>query len=473
MTSEIFIAFAIYALILGGISYFFSSKTSSESFMLGSRSTNYWVTAIALQASDMTHWLFIGLPFIVYTTGLITFWESVGLVFFMFLSWHFIATKLRIETERYNCNTIFSYFEKKFNDNSGTIRLLSSVISVVFMTFYISSGLVALGHVFENVFGMPYIFGVLLGLLIAVLYTLIGGFLAIAWCDFFQGIYVFFMIILVPTVAFFAIGGWAAISQAAQLKGVSLSIFPATLSIYSILIILGKIFTFGPGYFGQTYLMTFFMGIDDPKKMKYAKYVGLSWQIIVLIFAMFMGVVGIAYFNGAYEGELIYILLANKLFSPLMAGFVLCALLAVTLSALGTKILNSGSVLAEDFYKIVINKNASSNNLRLMTRIFAISVCLVALFIAFDDSKTIYELVLYAWSGMGSAFGPLVISALYSNKVNKYGAISGIITGSLVSGIWYIFGTGVPPLIPGFIASYIAIYLISYLTKNKVKLSYE
>jgi Na+/proline symporter len=211
------------------------------------------------------------------------------------------------------------------------------------------------------------------------------------------------------------------------------------------------------------------MGIDDPKKMKYAKYVGLSWQITVLIFAMFMGVVGIAYFNGPQDGSIIYILLANKLFSPLMAGFVLCALLAVTLSTLGTKVLNSGTVLAEDFYKKVLNKQATPNNLRLMTRIFAIFVSLVAMFIAFDNSKTINELVLYAWSGMGSAFGPLVITTLYSKTVNKYGAIAGIVTGSLVSGIWYIFDTGVPALIPAFIAGFIAIYLVSYLTRKNIK----
>lgn len=472
MSLAIFLAFLIYAFILFGISYFFSSRTSSESFMLGNRSTNYWVTAIALQVSDMTHWLFIGLPFAVYCFGLITFWEVFGLVLFMFLSWHFIATKIRVETEKYNSVTIFSYFEKKLNDNSGYIRLLSSVISSVFLTFYISSGLVALGHLFQNVFGVSYIFGLCFGLLIALAYTIIGGFLAIAWCDFFQGIYVFLMIILVPTVAFFCIGGTQAIVQAAQIKGISLSILPATFSISSVLLILSKVFTFGPGYFGQTYLMTFFMGIDDPKKIKYAKYVGLSWQIIVLFFALFMGVVGIAYFNGAHDGQLIYILLANKLFSPFMSGFVLCALLAVTLSALGTKILNVGSVLSEDLYKKIINKNAGQNKLRFMARVFAVFVSVIAFLIAFDDSKTIYELVLYAWSGMGSAFGPLVISTLYSKKVNKYGAIAGIVTGSLVSGIWYSvtwlgLNAIVPPLIPGFIASYLAIYLVYYLTQSK------
>jgi Na+/proline symporter len=204
MTGQIVIAFVIYALALVGINYFFARRAASaKSFSLGNRSTNYWVTAIALQVSDMSHWLFMGLPLSVYTFGLITFWECVGLVSFMFLSWHFIATKIRVETEKYNSNTIFSYFEKKFNDNSGSIRLLSSVISTVFLTFYISSGILALARVFEQVFGLSYFYGVILGFFIAISYTLIGGFLAVAWCDFFQGIYVFFMIILVPTVAFF------------------------------------------------------------------------------------------------------------------------------------------------------------------------------------------------------------------------------------------------------------------------------
>lgn len=463
MTVQMVVAFAIYALSLIGIGYVFSRKIASPSgFILGERSTNYWVTAIALQASDMSHWLFLGFPAVVYYFGLVRMWEAVGLVLFMFLSWHFIAPKIRIATEKYGAITLFSYFERRFSDKSGTIRLLSSLISIVFLTFYISSGLVALGRLFESAFGIPYVIGIFLGLAIAVIYTLVGGFVAVAWCDFFQGLFAIAMIILVPTLAYFAIGGWPVIAQAAAQKGVSLSLLPATVSIWTIL---AFVFTWGPGYFGQAHLLTFFMGIDDPKKIKYAKYVGLTWQITALLFATFMGIVGIAYFQNG--GELIYVLLANKLFTPFFAGFAMCAILAVTLSTLDTQILNSGTILAEDISRNVFRKNISPKATLWLSRLFSVIISIIAIFIAFDGSKTIYELVNYAWSGMGSAFGPLVITALYSNKVNRYGALAGIITGSVVSGAWYMLDIAVAPLIPGFISSYVAIYVVSYLTKNK------
>ncbi|MFC1842996.1 sodium/proline symporter, partial [Candidatus Dependentiae bacterium] len=372
--------------------------------------------------------------------------------------------KIRVETEKYQALTLFSYFEKRFSDNSGIIRLLSSLISVVFLTFYISSGLVAMGRLFENAFGTSYVLGIFLGLAITVIYTLIGGFVAVAWCDFFQGLFAIVMIILVPTMAYYLIGGWPVIAQAAAEKQISLSLVPAAASIWTIL---AFVFTWGPGYFGQAHLLSFFMGIDDPKKIKYAKYVGLTWQALALLFAIFIGVVGIAYFHTGAEAELIYILLTKLLFSPFIAGFVLCAILAVTLSTLDTQILSSGTILAEDFYKKIVHKKASSKTIVLMSRLFSITISSIAIIIAFDGSKTIYDLVNYAWSGMGSAFGPLVIASLYSKKVNKYGAMAGIITGSVVSGAWYLLKIPLAPLIPGFIASAIAIYLVSYVTRNK------
>jgi len=462
MNLQMIIAFVIYAIALIGIGYYFSRKNeSANEFMLGERSTNYFVTAVAMQASDMSHWLFLGLPAVVYAFGLIRIWEAVGLVFFMFLSWQFIAPKIRVATEKHQALTLFSYFEKKYKDSSGIIRLLSAIISVIFLTFYISSGLVALGRLFENAFGLSYQIGIFLGLGITVIYTLIGGFVAVAWCDFFQGLFAVFMIVLVPTLAYYMIGGWPVIAQAAAEKNLSLSILPAGVSIW---VILDLIFGWGPGYFGQAHLLTFFMGIDDPKKIKYAKYVGLSWQIIVLLFAIFTGIVGIAYCNDG--GELIYILLTKMLFTPLIAGFVLCAILAVTLSTLDTQILNSGAVFAEDVYLRAFNKKASSRVILFVSRLFSILVSIVAIFIAIDGSRTIYNLVNYAWSGMGSAFGPLVIASLYSNKVTRQGAISGIVAGALVSAAWPYLNTGMFPLIPGFVSSAMAIFVVSWMTRR-------
>jgi len=463
MSVQMIIAFAIYACALLGVGYYFSRKNESATdFIIGERSTNYFVTAVALQASDMSHWLFLGLPAVIYSFGLIRIWEAVGLVFFMFLSWHFIAPKIRVVTEKYQALTLFSYFEKRFFDQSGVIRLLSAIISVIFLTFYISSGLVALGRLFENAFGMSYQLGIFLGLAVTIIYTLIGGFVAVAWCDFFQGLFAASMIVLVPTLAYYTIGGWPVIAQVAAEKNISLSIIPAGTSIWTILTL---VFGWGPGYFGQAHLLTFFMGIDDPKKIKYAKYVGLTWQITVLLFAIFTGIVGIAYFNNG--GELIYVHLTKLLFTPLIAGFVLCAILAVTLSTLDTQILNVGAVLAEDVYAArIFRKKTSSRAILFISRLCSIIVSIIAIFIAIDGSKTIYNLVNYAWSGMGSAFGPLVIASLYSKKVTRQGAIAGIITGALVSAVWPYFNTGILPLIPGFIASSLAIYIVSWVTRK-------
>lgn len=460
MNLQIITSFVIYAFILIFISYIFSrkSKNSSE-FILGERSTNYWVTAIALQASDMSHWLFLGLPSVIYTFGLIRVWEIFGLMFFMFLNWHFIAPKIRIATEKLGTITLFSYFEKRFNDTSGQLRILTSVIAIVFFTFYISSGLVAMGRLFESAFGISYQLGIFLGLFTTITYTLIGGFVAVAWCDFFQGLFAVAMIILVPTVAYSAIGGWQDIVTAANTKGVSLSIIPQ-----SVWQILSLFFVWGPGYFGQPHLLSFFMGIKDPKNIKYAKFIGLAWQAIVLLFATLIGLIGLAYFQNG--GEIIYILLTKALFSPIIAGFILCAILAVTLSTLDSQILTSGSVIAHDIYKKILKKKASPKAVLWTSRLGSLSISLVAVYIAHGDSNTIYELVQYAWSGMGSAFGPLVIISLYSNKANKYGALAGIIVGALTSSLWPYFNSNAAPLIPGFLLSYVTIYAVSYITQK-------
>lgn len=459
MEIQIIIAFVIYTLSIITIGYIFSKKSESSSeFILGERSTNYWVTAIALQASDMSHWLFLGLPAAIYQFGLVRIWEAVGLITFMFLNWQIVAPKIRVATEKLKVLTLFSYFEKRFNDTSGTIRILSSVIAVIFFTFYISSGLVAMGRLFEVAFGTSYLAGVLIGLIITIIYTLVGGFIAVAWCDFFQGMFALFMIAIVPIVAYIAIGGWPEIAATASNKGVSLNIIPS--SIWQFLAIF---LSWGLGYFGQPHLLSFFMGIKDPKNIKYAKYLGLAWQAIVLICAICIGIVGIAYFNNG--GEIIYILLAKILFSPIVAGFMLCAILAVTLSTLDSQILTSGTVIAEDIYKKIWHKRASSKTILWASRLGSLLISFIALIIAYNGSKTIYDLVYYAWAGMGSTFAPLVIASLYSKNINKYGALAGIISGASIAAIWPYLNKEIPALIPGFIISFLAIYLVSYLTR--------
>ena len=464
---QIIIVFVTYIVVLLGIAYVFSkrSKSSSE-FILGGRSTNYWVTAIALQASDMSHWLFLGVPGIIYAFGLFRVWEFIGLVIFMFLNWHFIAPKLRRATEKLHTITLFSYFEKRFNDTSGIIRITTAIISIIFFTFYISSGLVALGRVFQLAFGLEYHIGILISLVTILTYTLFGGFLGVAWCDFFQGMFAVSMMVLVPIVAYKTLGSFGPVIQAAQTKSLNLSLIPSLQSLWTIPVLL---LGWGPGYFGQPQLLAFFMGIKDPKNIKYAKYIGLMWQITILTAAIFVGLLGLAYFQNI-SGEMVFVVLTKTLFSPLVAGFVLCAILAATLTTLDSQILASGSVLAEDIYKKLFKKHASSKEILWICRLGALLISFIALIISINNSTTIYDLVNYAWSGMGSAFGPLVIMSLYSKHINKYGAFAGILVGAITSAIWPYINITVLPLLPGFTLSFITIYVVSYLTvRNSIQ----
>lgn len=454
-------AFVIYFVTLTSIGiYFYHRNKNASDYIIGNRSLNYWVTAIATQASDMGSWLFLAFPAAIFTNGMFEFWAAIGLITFMFLNWQFIAPKLRYETERYNALTLSTYFSNRFKDTSGTLRVLSALITILFFTFYITSGIVGLGRLFEAAFSIDYSYGILLGLLCGITYTLIGGFLAVAWCDMFQGIFLLIMIILVPLYAYFIVGGIDAIDMAASAKNISLSLFNSGTSFLTAIVLAAS---WGLGYFGQPHILTNFMGIEDPKKISRAKWVGLTWQVLVLTSSAMIGVVGLAFFNESLANpELLFVLMTKQLFFPMLAGFILCAILAATLSTMDSHILVSGSTFAEDLYQQLFRKNAASVELMWVSRAASLTISLVALYVATNNKNSVYNLVNYAWSGVGSAFGPLVITALYSKRVSKEGAIAGMLVGAAVAGMWPYYGFNVLPLVPGFFAGLITNLAVSF-----------
>lgn len=462
MNTIMLLSFAIYFIILSAIGFVFYKRTqTAQDFIIGDRSVNYFVTAIATQASDMGAWLFLGLPAAVFLNGFSEIWAAIGLIFFMFLSWQYIAPKLRRESEQYNSSTYISYFGSKYKDNTGIIRLIGSCILLFFFTMYISAGLVGLGRLFEAAFDITYFSGVILAITTALVYTLIGGFLAVAWCDLFQGLFLLAMIVMVPLVAYFHLGGWNTLSSLAHTVNINYASF---FSLSSIGLALG----WGLGYFGQPHILTNFMGIDDPKKIRYAKYVGITWQIIVLSSSVLIGIIGAYYFAGSnIASELIFVQMAKDLFPPLIAGFAVCGIFAATLSSMDSLILISGSTFAEDLYKTMYNKNASSKQILWMSRAASIVVSLSAVYLARNNSESIYDLVNYAWAGLGSAFGPLILTTFYWGKTTKQGALAGMVVGALVSGLWHYTNTSVLPLIPGFAASLAAILIVSLMTQEK------
>ena len=463
MLNSMLSSFLMYFSILLSIGIYFYNKNKNQSdFSLANRSLNYWLTAISAQASDMSDWLFMGFPGLIFTQGLSNIWLAIGLILFMFLTWHFIAPKIRVETEKYNALTLSSFFEKKFKD-TGNIRIVSGLLCLYFFIFYIAAGLVGLGRVFEQAFELDYHTGIIIGLIISVLYTLLGGLLAIAWSDLFQGTFLLLCIIYVPWYATSYLGGINNVSHILQGFGPQyLTLLPEG----GILATLFSVLSWGIGYFGQPHILINFMGIDNPKNLHKAKIVGCSWQILALGSAVCVGLVGkVMLFSSLANQELVFIVMVKQLFNPLIAGFILCAILAATISTMNTQALISSSLIANDLYFPLVQPQATQQHKVLFTRFAVLLLPILSLFIAWFDNVSVLNLVLYAWSGLGSCFGPIVILSLYTNLLNKQGVLAGLFAGGITAMLWPLHGF-IPTLVAGFTINSTTALLISNLYKK-------
>ncbi|PJD98263.1 MAG: sodium:proline symporter [Parachlamydia sp.] len=445
---------------------------SSADFILGNRSLNFWLTALSAHASDMSAWLFMAMPAAILIGGLSQSWIAFGLLIGMFLNWQLVAKKLRQETEKYNSYTLSSYFESRFHDRSGIIRLLTATMALIFLTCYLSAGMIAMGRLFESVFGIDYYIGLTIAMLVVVFYTSFGGFTTIAWVDLFQALFLLVIIILVPILAYMQLpDGLNTVYQAAAAQEIPLGFFQRE-SIYSYITTLFLILGWGLGYFGMPHILTKFMGIKNPEEINKSKYLGMSWQIIALIGSVAIGFVGIGFFGDPLENsELVFIDMVKVLFHPFSAAFIVCAILAANMSTMDSQILVCGSVLSEDIYKHMFRSYASQKELLLVSRIGVVVISCISLGIAFSNNSSILDAVLYAWSGLGCSFGPLVLVSLYSKHANRNGAIAGIIFGGVTAGIWplinrHFIEIPIPPMVPGFAASLLSIAFFSYLTRK-------
>lgn len=471
MGASAIISVAIYLALLVWIALGSRKKhQSSNDFILGSRKMNFWLTALAAHASDMSSWIFMGYPAAIYGTGLFSAWAAIGLTTFMFLNWQFVAPRLRTMTESYNSLTISSFFESRFADVSGSLRVFTALISLVYYTIYISAGLVALGILIHTLFGIDYFWGISIGIFIIVPYLFVGGYVTLAWTDLFQGIFLMFAIVIVP-IAAYPLYAAAPASAALDFAG-SREAFLPDLEPYTLLSIAFLVCGWGLGYFGQPHILTKFMGIDDVKNMAKSKWVGISWQTISLTAATFVGVIGVKFFSSPLvSDELVFIDMVTSIFPSVIAAFILCAILGATITCMDSQILVLASNLTEDFYKKLLRKTASSKELLVVSRASIFLIALISYVIACNTSSTIYSIVSYAWFGLGASFGPLVLFSLFSKNANRYGAWGGVLTGALVAGVWPLinnhFEINVPTLIPGFLISCFTIWTVSSITQIK------
>lgn len=474
MRQEFFILCGYLALLTLLVRFSYQRQRSDADFILGNRSLNFWLTALSAHASDMSGWLFLGYPALIFGEGVFAAWAGIGLIVGMFLNWQFVAPRLRSLTERLGSLTLSSYFEARFGDRSGRLRLVSSSMSVLFFTCYISSGLCAIGVLAESFFGINYSLGILFGLFVVVAYVLSGGYRTVAWIDLFQGFFLLGVIVFIPLYLLTQFGGLGPVMQAVSMQQLSTSLLPNwTISTG------WQVFTiaagWGLGYFGQPQILTKFMGIKQAADMGKAKYLGMSWQCVTLGAATLIGLIGIFLFpQGLADSQQVILNIVKTTLPTFVAGIVLCAIVAATTNVMAAHILIVASNLSEDFYKHFLRKQASSKELLLVSRIGVILVALVGLSIAFLKISSVYHIVLYSWSGLGASFGPLVLVSLYGKRLHPQGAFAGILVGGVTAAIWPYFdqlgGWQVPSIIPGFALSLGAIYIGSKLGE---KLSVE
>ncbi|UUM33125.1 sodium/proline symporter PutP [Vibrio japonicus] len=463
-----FIAYLILMLAIGVIAY--QRTKSSSDYFLGGRSLGPWPAALSAGASDMSGWLLLGLPGYAFVAGVEAVWIAGGLLVGTWLNWLVNAKRLRTYSITTDALTLPEYLSRRFNDNSKFIQVISAFFILLFFLFYTSSGLVAGGKLFETVFGLDYTIAVTLGTVCVVSYTLFGGFLAVSWTDLVQGLLMAAALMIVPIAAME--GGFGDVAQ--QLENIN----PELLTLWNdskgeplSAIAIISLVAWGLGYFGQPHILARFKAARSNRDLTTARRIAVIWTALSMAGALLVGVVGLIYVTNTGvsvdDGEKIFMLLVNAMFHPVIAGILLAAILAAIMSTADSQLLVSSSALAEDFYKQVFKKDASSEEIVMVGRIAVIAISIVALILAMTPDSTVLGLVSYAWAGFGAAFGPALILSLYWSRMNRNGALAGIIIGGVTIVVWKQLSGGwfdVYEIVPGIIFSTIAIISVSLLT---------
>ena len=404
-----------------------------------------------------------------YADGLVGSWIALGLVVGAFLNWHYVSKGLRLFTHKLNdAITLPDYFSNRFEDNNNHLRIVTAVVILLFYTLYTSSGLVGGAKLFEASFGLDYSTALLIGSVIIVSYTFLGGYNAVSWTDLLQGILMMLALVVTPVAVVMHIGGVSeSLTLIQSVDPTKLNLFEGA-SIISIISLLA----WGLGYFGQPHILVRFMSIRDANELSTAKTIGMSWMIISVLGSLAVGFFGYAYVLSQgidlQDAEKIFITLSQLVFNPWIAGFLLAAILAAIMSTIDSQLLVSSSVLTRDIYQVYIRQQASNEELVWVGRATVIGIAVIAWWLSTDQNSSVLKLVSYAWAGFGAAFGPLVILSLYKRDINKSGAIAGMITGAITVVLWKNIEGGifdVYELLPAFIAACIAIVIFS--TKGK------
>ena len=493
MTFWILLAFACYMLGMLIIGITSSKKNkNADDYFLGGRNLGGWVAALSAQASDMSGWLLMGLPGAIYAIGANQAWIAIGLLLGTIFNWLFVAGKLRRYTIKAgNAMTIPQYLSNRFRDNKKILMAISAIVIVIFFLVYTASAFAAGGKLFSSVTALSYHQSLTLGVLVILIYTFFGGFIAVCKTDFIQGLMMLIGILTIPIVAVMLMGAGQIVPNLVD-SGLEVSasqflnIFYENGKPITLISVISQL-AWGLGYCGMPHILVRFMAIKDEKELGKSKKVAIVWVFLSLTVACFIGVIGRAYLyptilqNGLEEN--VYIEMIKKMFGhdinlPFVGGLLLCGILAAIMSTADSQLLVSASSVAKDLFKGVFFKELSEKKVMLISKITVIIIAVIAYIIAWNPESSIMALVSDAWAGLGSAFGPTILLSLYWKKINLPGAAAGMISGGLTVIIWdYIkfieldgvkvtLGTytGLYSLLVGFAVSLLFIVVVSLVT---------
>lgn len=465
------VVFILYFVFMVGVGLYFFIKSKGggeKEYFLGGRKINGFVAALSAGASDMSSWVLMGLPASVFALGMGEAWIAIGLALGTILSWILVAPRLRtFSIVSKDSITLPQYLTNRFLSKSKALQVICAFIFIVVYTIYSAASIKACGVLFNTVTGVDASVAMYIAAAIIIGYTFLGGFSAVCWTDFFQGILMLIALMITPIIALFATdaSAFGSVTFGEQYWSLLSSGSFDWKSISGILSGLG----WGLGYFGMPHIIIRFMAIKSPAEVKKSKVIGSIWTTLILLFSVAVGLVGRVYLTGANEladSSLVFIQMVRSLFPGVVSGILLSAILAAAMSTADSQLLASASAFASDVYKPIIRKNASDKEMLWVGRGIVILISLVAVIIAANpNSGSIMDLVSNAWGLFGAAFGPVVLLSLFWKRFTFKGAVAGIIAGGVVDALWLIFlsGTGLYEIVTGFIAGMLACILVSLL----------
>ncbi len=473
---------------------------SSDDFYLGGRKLGPFVTAMSAEASDMSSWLLMGLPGVALLTGVQgnttgfaeAFWTAIGLAVGTYINWLIVARRIRIYTEKTRSTTIPAFFSDRFGDKKGFLTAIAAIVIIVFFIPYTASGFAAIGKLASSLFSIDYHTAMIVGAVILVAYTVLGGFLAASTTDLVQSIIMTLALFVVICFGVENAGGLEAVKEMIlnNTTGIDnlsqyFNIFGTNGTSYGFLPIVSTL-AWGLGYFGMPHILLRFMAIEDPKKLPLARRVASVWVTVSMGIAIFIGVLGFAFvtknglFTEGFDSENIVIVIANEIakldtFAALLAGFIIAGILASIMSTADSQLLAASSSVSENLVKRFMWKNMKEKAQMWFARGTMLVIAAVAIFLAWDQDSSVFRIVSFAWAGFGAAFGPAVVFGLFWKRMTKWGALAGIVSGGAMVFIWkYLVrplggAWDIYELLPAFILSAVMIVVVSLLTKAPEK----